>query len=63
MLLYGLLQLLCKVTYFTRPSLREMLVEYWTDLCFDNHIDLELIVIKGVNFIEILLITTWPKQI
>ena len=44
MLLYGLLQLLCKVIYFTHRQLREMLVEYWTDLCFDNQIDLELII-------------------
>ena len=43
MLLYGLLQLFCKLTYFIQRQLREMLVEYWTVLRFDNRISLKSI--------------------
>ena len=56
MLLYGLFQLLYKVTYSTHRHLLQMLVEYWTGLCFDNRIGLELII--KVLEIEILLVST-----
>ena len=55
MLLYGFLQSLCKVKYFTHCHLREIILEYFVeyivefaDICFDNFIGLGLI-IKGVG--------------